>query len=165
MRIQLHGLLEGEHRFSASLNPAELEMNSEQFSHPIDTELIIAQRGMNYYIKIHTSTVGHFICDRCLTGFDEPIEGDISILYTDDESLWTEGMEDELRQVPKSGEEIDLSLDIRDAVLLLIPIKNVCHDGCKGLCPQCGKNLNVETCLCSTAVTDPRWEVLKKLKF
>jgi uncharacterized protein len=49
-------------------------------------------------------------------------------------------------------------------MLLAVPIKTVCGDACKGLCPQCGKNLNHGDCQCEPVAEDPRWDALKGLK-
>jgi len=43
---------------------------------------------------------------------------------------------------------IDISNDIRDAILLEIPSRLICHQGCKGFCPTCKTNLNIEQCKC-----------------
>jgi uncharacterized protein len=53
---------------------------------------------------------------------------------------------------------------LREQVLLAVPLKAICREDCKGLCPQCGKNLNLETCSCDNAITDPRWGALKDLR-
>jgi uncharacterized protein len=47
---------------------------------------------------------------------------------------------------------------------LSIPLKVLCKDDCKGLCPRCGINLNDTSCSCDTTDTDPRWAPLSKLK-
>jgi uncharacterized protein len=43
-------------------------------------------------------------------------------------------------------------------------LKVTCRADCKGLCPQCGKNLNQEQCSCSREVEDPRWAALKDVR-
>jgi uncharacterized protein len=61
------------------------------------------------------------------------------------------------------GEGLLLEDVLREQVLLASPVKLVCRDDCKGLCPQCGTNLNVETCNCQQP-GDPRWAALSELK-
>lgn len=60
----------------------------------------------------------------------------------------------------------DLTLDVDDLVLtdilLSLPMKFLCSEDCKGLCAQCGKNLNEGSCGCTKAV-DPRLEALRQL--
>ena len=61
------------------------------------------------------------------------------------------------------GDGLLLEDVLREQVLLATPVKLVCRDDCKGLCPQCGANLNVETCNCQQP-GDPRWAALSELK-
>ncbi len=63
-----------------------------------------------------------------------------------------------------TGEGILLEDFMREQVLLSVPIKTVCREDCKGLCPYCGKNLNIETCSCKVEPKDPRWDTLKSFK-
>ena len=49
-------------------------------------------------------------------------------------------------------------------VLLALPVKVTCREDCKGLCPQCGKNLNQEQCSCTNTLADPRWSALKEIR-
>jgi len=62
------------------------------------------------------------------------------------------------------GDGLLLEDVLREQVLLAVPIKVVCSDECKGLCPRCGRNLNHEDCTCAEPVPDPRWGALKDIK-
>jgi len=61
------------------------------------------------------------------------------------------------------GAQINVAGLVRENVLLALPVKPLCHEGCRGLCPQCGKNLNEGPCPCSSARLDPRWRELESL--
>jgi uncharacterized protein len=60
---------------------------------------------------------------------------------------------------------VDLSGLVREAVVLSLPAQVVCSPECKGLCPQCGRDLNKSLCACTTVETDERWSKLKDLSF
>lgn len=62
------------------------------------------------------------------------------------------------------GEGLLLEDVIKEQVLLALPVKQVCQADCKGLCPQCGKNLNVESCDCVASMPDPRWLALEEIR-
>jgi uncharacterized protein len=62
------------------------------------------------------------------------------------------------------GHGLLLEDTLREQVLLAVPLKTVCRDDCKGLCPHCGKNLNESACSCSDEVEDPRWAALKEIR-
>jgi uncharacterized protein len=53
---------------------------------------------------------------------------------------------------------------LREQVLLSLPARALCQEECKGLCPRCGKNRNVEVCDCDASQTDPRWAALGDLR-
>ena len=61
------------------------------------------------------------------------------------------------------GEGLLLEDVLREQVLLAMPVKLVCREDCKGLCPHCGTNLNETTCKCEQP-GDPRWAALSELK-
>ncbi|HLG66399.1 MAG TPA: DUF177 domain-containing protein [Acidimicrobiales bacterium] len=64
---------------------------------------------------------------------------------------------------PIVDDELDLRPMVRDAVALELPMAPLCQEGCRGLCPSCGADLNVETCDC-VAPRDPRWANLDVLR-
>ena len=59
------------------------------------------------------------------------------------------------------GDFIDLAPIICEQIILQIPIKVLCSEECKGLCPQCGANLNTSSCNCHLNFVDNRMAVLK----
>lgn len=60
-------------------------------------------------------------------------------------------------------EFVDLTNDIREAIIVALPPYPVCGPDCRGLCSQCGANLNRITCGCSSGPRDSRWDVLDVL--
>ncbi|HZU31727.1 MAG TPA: DUF177 domain-containing protein [Candidatus Angelobacter sp.] len=62
------------------------------------------------------------------------------------------------------GEGLLLEDVLKEQILLALPVKQVCSANCKGLCPQCGKNQNVESCGCVNAMPDPRWAALEDIR-
>lgn len=62
------------------------------------------------------------------------------------------------------GEGLLLEDVLREQVLLATPVRALCREDCKGLCPHCGRNLNVEQCDCEQHVSDPRWNALADIK-
>ena len=62
------------------------------------------------------------------------------------------------------GDSLLLEDVLREQVLLSLPVRTLCKPDCKGLCPRCGKNRNLEACSCEEAPSDPRWEALAGLR-
>ena len=63
-----------------------------------------------------------------------------------------------------SGQGLLLEDALREQVLLAVPLKALCRENCKGLCPHCGANLNQERCSCAVTVEEPRWAALKEIR-
>ena len=75
-----------------------------------------------------------------------------------------EGLDPAEVQIVQPGlSVIDISEDVRQTILLAVPLKLLCRDDCRGLCAGCGANLNTEACRCEAADTDPRWDSLRSL--
>ncbi len=66
---------------------------------------------------------------------------------------------------PIAHEQVDLEPLVREVVLLELPLAPLCREGCRGLCPVCGVDRNVEACGCADVATDPRWATLDQLRF
>jgi uncharacterized protein len=71
--------------------------------------------------------------------------------------------EEDLDVFPFDGEKIDLEPLFREQFVLSVPYAPLCAEDCKGLCPQCGIDLNTGTCSCEKPI-DPRLAALKGLK-
>lgn len=96
-------------------------------------------------------------CDRCTAMSDKRMQVAVEhVLVT---SLNHED-NDELLLLEE--EKLDLDDLVLTDILLALPSKYLCTEHCKGLCMQCGKNLNTGLCGCRRAI-DPRWEVLRQL--
>ena len=107
-------------------------------------------------------------CARCLDPVKQDIQRDFELLYR---PLGADAGRDELSVTAAEaeigyyqGDGLLLEDVLREQVLLALPLKVTCRADCKGLCPQCGKNLNQEQCSCSTEKEDPRWAALKDVR-
>ena len=125
-----------------------------------DSDMISFKDNIRY--KLHASMVSsgvlvkgsaetnyNGICGRCLEEFKGSLaDHDICLFY------------DELY-----GAELDVSEDIRDALVLEIPINCICDENCAGLCHICGNNLNKTKCNCKGPENeDNPWSKLNKLE-
>lgn len=100
-------------------------------------------------------------CARCLTEFENTSETKFEAIVgrkREDE----EEESDEIKLVMEDG-CVNLDETIKQMIYLSMPMKAVCKADCKGICPTCGVNLNVEKCKCEDNITDPRFEKLKNL--
>ena len=110
-----------------------------------------------------------FLCDRCGNPFDYSLLVDFHYHFRTGEGvscqlLEMECGEDDVDTVYLDELVIDIGEVLREQVLLAVPVRKVCDDGCKGLCPGCGAVLAHETCRCPPGRPDSPFAVLKKLK-
>jgi uncharacterized protein len=107
-------------------------------------------------------------CARCLEPVAQKVARQFDLLYR---PLGTDAGNEELSVTAAEaeigyyqGEGLVLGDTLREQVLLAVPLKVVCREDCKGLCPTCGKNRNVESCSCAPPLGDPRWSALKDIR-
>jgi uncharacterized protein len=110
--------------------------------------------------------VVEFECDRCLTNLSVNVKESFELLYVP--PLGT-GDEHELGENDLSlGFYQDGVIDVddlaREQIELALPMARLCTEDCRGLCPECGANLNLGECACSKEQVDLRWAALKELK-
>jgi uncharacterized protein len=156
--------------FSRTFPPEEVTQEGDAYE-------IVAPVRLNFEIhkdKERFRLVGSVVtelelpCSRCLEPFRLPVNATFDLRYhpasemSQDEEREVE--EDDLETSYYRDDQIDLNELLREQFYLVLPMKPLCTEGCKGLCPQCGTNLNAGTCDCSTEWKDPRLAPLRQLK-
>ena len=113
-------------------------------------------------------TVLELVCSRCLAPFTWPVDSSFDLRYqprsrnigADEREI----EEDDLTTAFCETETIDIGQLMREQFYLSLPMKPLCQEDCRGLCGQCGTNLNGGSCNCSREWDDPRLAALTKLK-
>ena len=106
-------------------------------------------------------------CSRCLKSFDIEVKAELSSRLVKGS---VGGGETQLRSGDMdityfTGDELDIHDIVAEQILLELPYKPICDDGCKGLCPLCGRDLNNGPCKCEVKdAADPRFAKLKGFK-
>ncbi len=122
---------------------------------PINLNGTIGSLGKNFYLNLKYSSTWRFLCSRCLAETEFVIEGRI------EKSIVKDGNDEDEDIIVVESSIIDLYDLIYNDIVLNLPTKVMCDEECKGLCPDCGVNLNHETCECTQETIDPRLEKLK----
>jgi uncharacterized protein len=107
-------------------------------------------------------------CDRCLSEVAIPLEIPFDLLYAPADPGAGHGGEHELHErdldfAVYENDQINLDEMVLEQLELSLPSRVLCREDCRGLCPQCGADLNVEQCNCKPQI-DPRWQALADLK-
>jgi uncharacterized protein len=133
------------------------------FTTPVTLQLVAQQAGADVVVRGVLQGAAELPCRRCLKPV--PLELDEELLFVyrpEDEG--GDADEGEVYPVPARAREVDLTVPVREHVLLAMPQYTICEEGCRGLCPRCGTNLNQATCDCRVEEEDPRWAVLRRLR-
>ncbi len=160
MKIQIGGLSEGIHRYSFTEPASTLELG-EDFSGSVVVETTLDKGPSQILLTSEIRATGQFVCDRCLSPFSADLAPGYAMVYVSEGTDTSHLDPTEVQVIPAGFHVIDISDDVRQTLLLSIPLKLLCKEACRGLCTECGTNLNNETCSCSHAEVDPRWEALK----
>jgi uncharacterized protein len=107
-------------------------------------------------------------CARCLEPVEVPVSAEFDLIFR---PIGADSDSPE-RSITASETEIgyyqrdSLLLEdvLREQVLLSLPVRTLCKPDCKGLCPRCGANRNLQPCSCDEGNNDPRWEALTGLR-
>jgi uncharacterized protein len=178
MFIEIRDLEEKPVDFDQVFAPGTIELGGEVVQKsPLHTagraQLVEEHQGKHRVIKDirlngELQTNLELPCARCLEPVAQKVNREFDLLYrplgadAGREELSVTGAEAEVGYY--QGEGLLLEDTLREQILLAIPLKVICREGCKGLCPHCGKNLNLEQCSCEIAEDDPRWSQLKEIR-
>jgi uncharacterized protein len=144
-----------------------LKAESLSFLSPARAALHIEKAGPEVFVEGEVTTCIELQCSRCLKNFSRDMALDVHVVYHPAEELQEyerhEIKEDELDTGFYRGDELDVQELVMEQVLLNVPMKPLCSESCRGICPICGTDLNFSTCGCEKKEPDPRLAVLKKL--
>jgi len=157
-----------EYRYEPSLfAPAEADLfrvvSPVMLSFDVDR-----QEPGRYRVAGHLTGEIELACSRCLEPFTLPVASDFDLRYVPRTENIGEGEreveEDDLATAFYDDEQIDLTHLVMEQFQLVLPMKALCRADCKGLCPNCGTNLNTGSCDCHVQWEDPRFAALRAMK-
>lgn len=156
-----------------SVVPLAFELTKEELEH--ESSLTLAENTLSFHGSMENKNrvitftgeiqcVLEGSCDRCGDTVTIPLQCDFHEAFTNlPEKADEEAQEEEDVIHFFEGDEIDLLPYVEQAIFLATPMKTLCRPDCKGLCPQCGINLNENECSCDKSPIDPRFAVLADL--
>lgn len=163
MKIQVGGLSEGVHRYRFEAKASDLGLDNG-FTGGITVEATLEKTGNQLYLNADIRTLAAFSCDRCVTPLEKVLTPSYRMYYLWDETAAARYDPSEVQVISAGLNVVDITEDVRQTILLSVPLKILCREDCKGLCPICGRNLNEGRCGCTNTMTDSRWEKLRELR-
>lgn len=155
VKIELKGLKDGVHIQKFEVAPDSLDLPEDIFASPVAVKTILELQGDNITVEYSAVTTAKLVCDRTLEQFDYELNADqVVFAFLKDQETTKE--QTEIVEVDRKYEEINLSENIRDSIMLAIPLRKVSPGAeDKELPVIFGKDPNA---------IDERWEALRKLK-
>ena len=156
--------------FSRTFQPEEVEQEGDAYRivAPVRLEFEIHKDKERFRLVGSAVTELELPCSRCLEPFRLPVNATFDLRYhpfaemSGEEEREVE--EDDLETSYYQDDQIDLNELLREQFYLALPMKPLCREDCKGLCAECGTNLNTGTCDCNVGWQDPRLAPLRQLK-
>jgi uncharacterized protein len=169
LSLNLNKIRTAQERFERVYEPDQLAAETDyEVVAPVDLQFDIFKDKQQFRVVGGVKTTLELACGRCLEPFTLPVDQAFDLRYQPHAHNTGEGEreieEDDLTTAFYENDEIDLGQLLREQFYLALPMKPLCSDGCKGLCPVCGTNLNRSTCDCNRQWEDPRLAALKTLR-
>lgn len=136
MKIYVNRIPEEGLTVVEALDPAQLDIATAvaEFRGPLKVKAEVTRITNAVTVKFALDGTAHLTCGRCLKTFEVPLALRFTCAY----------------EVENNDQYVDVAPDIREEILLWVPMQPHCKEGCKGLCPRCGKDLNEGGCSCAT---------------
>jgi uncharacterized protein len=124
---------------------------------PVTVKGKVTNTGEGFLVEAELLWTFQASCDRCLQKFNQTQKIELKEEFVagrnpSDETVYN-----------FSGDLLDLTNCVSDQIMLALPMKLLCSPTCRGFCPTCGANLNLEVCQCPTQETNHQFEILKQL--
>lgn len=169
MNLDLTQFRQPESTVARRYDPEEFEGRTSHFKvvEPVDLRFRVHKDKNRYRLVGRVTTLLEQTCSRCLEPFRQPIDAAFDVRYLPQSENTgrdeREVEEDDLMDAYYRDDQIDLRQLMDEQFYLTLPMKPLCREECKGLCSNCGVNLNETTCKCQVRWEDPRLAGLKSL--
>jgi uncharacterized protein len=170
MLLDLSRLRSGTEHLERRYAPAELARAEDEFRivAPVELSADVRKDAKKVRFSGRVRATLELECSRCLEPFQIPVDVAFDMLFLPASENTGDGerevAEEDLGVSYYKEDVIDVAEVIREQLYLALPMKPLCREDCKGLCPVCGINRNRETCSCQNEWVDPRLEPLRKMR-
>lgn len=140
-----------------------------EFLSPVTVELAVAREYDHIRVKGNLKTRIRLNCSRCLGDFEADLASVFTMFYRKEDRVAfdeeeVELAEEDLISIAYQGDEIDFAPEIAEQVIMELPLKPLCQESCRGLCPTCGVDLNEAECTCAGSSFSLKFSALKDFK-
>jgi uncharacterized protein len=154
MKIDIFDLIHGHAEFlniDGFLDGDVIRVDDVQPLSPIHVKGMMTRAEDELLLNLTATVTIEQACSRCTRFF----QAELVVTFKDDVAL--------TQELKNKSEPLDITELIRDNILVQLPMKPLCSEDCKGLCPVCGSDRNEIDCTCESEQLDPRLSVLSNL--
>lgn len=130
------------------VNIIDIKEKDIEFKVPVNIHFTANLASNTLLVRGTIDTEAVFSCSRCLSKFTVKLNNNNFSFEKDVKGL----------------KKIDITNDLREGIVVVLPLKPLCVEYCKGLCLKCGQNLNIKECGCNRKPENIKWKELDKLK-
>jgi len=170
MLLDLSKLRGQREHFERTFQPSAFDPRDEGYrvATPVELSMDIEKAGAGAFrVQGRATTRLMLECGRCLDEMEVPVDARFELRYVPQEQNAGEPereiAEDDLTTAYYREGALDVVDMLREQFQLALPMKPLCAESCRGLCPECGANLNRANCGCDPKWVDPRLALLKDL--
>ena len=169
MRIEVERLEKTSRKLSQVYEVDGLSLDGDvRLLEPVEVQARISRSSAEIELRGELTTKLEVACSRCLKPVVLPIRSEFAERFVAAVSWRAEEQhelaEEDLDLAVFDGEAIELDDVVREEIMLAAPSHVLCREDCQGLCPGCGIDRNIDTCVCESKENDSRWEALKNLR-
>jgi uncharacterized protein len=168
--LDLSLMREARDRVDRTIEPSALPVGPDdgfRVQAPVRLAFDITKDGAQFHLVGRVESTLALSCGRCLEDIALPVDLPFDLLYLPHAENVGEGEveieDDDTTTAYYRDEQIDLGQLALEQFYLAAPMKPLCRESCRGLCPECGTNLNTGSCSCVREWVDPRLEGLRGL--
>ena len=153
--------------FELSFSAAALDREPLLEISPVRLEGEVSRIEKGFAFDARIAYGGRLECSRCLASYSFQAQENFSLILKKRPAPTGE-------EVPLDSEDLDayfyddsvvsVAAIAEERIQMTVPMKPLCKEDCRGLCPLCGEDWNVADCGCALESADPRWEALRRLK-
>ncbi len=164
LKVYINNISEGEHSFNFIISHGEIEIDTAEIVSDINVSVKLYKSGNQISLKTSLCGKFRFQCDRCTEDYISGFNNDFEIIYKYDfGEMADQSEDDDIKFIPSNTRYIDLKDDIRDYILLSVPMKRVPEDS-GGECSFCHKTIKEMTLNEKQKEVSSVWEKLIKAK-
>ncbi len=135
---------------------------------PVAVDFLLTHKGLDLHAEGTVRTAVRYQCSRCLKEFSRALDASFDLFYLPQPD-WKKDEEIELKYEEMEvgyydGIRLDVDLMVLEQIELSMPMKFVCREACRGLCPSCGMDRNEGPCSCKEDSADSRLSVLRDFR-